>query len=189
MAIRKRSKFYMGLIILTGAVIFLAILLVQGPHTSIPETSIEIIYDSPKGPGFTDIESGDSLEIKFESTEPVNVILLKPDDYGKYFVLEETNVEHTVLATDTTSGSFEHEFNRSGTWKLYFENPTPPPKDAPVVKYWGELKKKSDDLTFYYLNITIGVVLVILGLMLLYSSRTLQSKPSIQKEKVEKKKK
>ncbi|WP_455391484.1 hypothetical protein [[Eubacterium] cellulosolvens] len=172
MAMGKRTKFYIGVIILAVAIIFLALLLFQGPHTTIPETSVEVIYDSPKGPGFTDIEPGDSIEIKFESTEPVNVILLKPEDYGKYFVLEDTSVEHTVFTTDATSGTINHEFNESGTWKLYFENPTPPPRKAPVVKYWGTLKKQSDDLLFYYLNITVCIILIILALVIINSSRT-----------------
>jgi hypothetical protein len=189
MAIRKRTKFYLGLIISAGAIIFLAILLFQGPHTRIPEHTVEIMHDNPKGPGFTDIESNDELELNYEATEGVNVLLMKKDDAGNYFNNPVPTVKPIVLASESTTGTIHHTFDSGGEWNIYFENPYPPSKEHPpaTVKYWGMLKKKSDDLTFFYLNIIVCVILIVLGLLLLNSSRTPKGKPSVQKKKGNKK--
>ncbi len=177
MLISKRSKFYLGLVLITGAVIFLAILVLQGPYDKFSKNQLEIIYDSPNGPVFTDIKSGDRLILSFESTEPVNVILLRPENYGKFFILEErSGFEFHILAAQSTGDSIEHTFNSSGTWKLYFENPTPPPNSEPEVRYSGEFIKQEDDLVFYYLNISVAIVLIILALALLISSKAFNRK-------------
>jgi hypothetical protein len=188
MTVSKRGRFYLGLIIITPAIILLAYILVMGPNTRIPETTIEIIYDSPNGPVFTDIEPGDSIELNYESTEPVNIILLRPENKGKYFILEQkTGYEYYIIAEDSTGGSFEHTFNSSGTWKIYFENPTPPLHPNPVVKYWGKLGVRDDDLLYFYLKITASVMLVILGVALLISSRLTKARPSDKNKKSNKK--
>ena len=183
MSISKRSRFYLGLIIITPAIILLAYILYLGPNTRINETSLEIIYDSPNGPIFTDIEHGDSIELNYESTQPVNIILMQPENKGKYFVLEEkTGFEYYVIDEYSTAGNFVHTFNTSGTWAVYFENPTPPLKPNPVVKYWGTLSKQDDDTTYFYLKIIATIVLIILGLALLISSRISKNRPAKNKK-------
>ncbi len=167
----KRSMFYLGLVIFAAAVIFLAYILYLGPHTKISETTTKVIYDHPNGPELSDIEPGDKLELNFESTKPVNVILMKKEDAGKYFTLEDFSVEHYDLAAgESTGGYFEHTFKSSGTWKVYFENPNPPPSTTPKVKYWGKIIKEDETPTSYYLNITTSVILMVLGLALVISS-------------------
>ena len=172
---KKRNKFYLGLIILLVAVILLTILVIQGPHTRIPETTREAIYDSPNGPSLPGMRQDDSVEFKFESSKPVNVILMREKDSGKYFNLDERKgFEYYILASEETAGSFKHTFNSSGDWKIYIENPTPPsPTSAnPSVTYWGKIISEEDDMLFYYMNISICVILLILAFALLLSSRT-----------------
>jgi flagellar basal body-associated protein FliL len=178
MAIRKRGLFYFGLIIFAVGIILFAFLVIQGPHSKIPEQSVEIRPGKPLGPQFENIEPGDSIELNFEATEPVNVLLMKAEDAGDYFNNPVSNVKPIVLAEETTGDTINHEFETSGDWDLYFENPQPPsPNNPPAkVKYWGTLKKQADDLLFYYLNIVVALILVILGLVLLFSSRTKKPK-------------
>lgn len=185
MAMRKRTKFYLGLIILAGAVIFLTTLLIQGPHTKIPEHTVEIMYDNPTGPGFTDIESGDELELNFEATEEINVLLMKKEYAGNYFNSPVPTVKPIVLASESTAGTIHHTFEDGGDWNIYFENPHPPSQEhpPPTLKYWGELKKQSDDVVFYYLNIIVCIILLILALGIIYSSRTRKTKPKSKKAK------
>ena len=191
MAIQKRGLFYFGLIIFAVGIILLAFLLVQGPHTRIPEQSVEIRYGNPLGPKFEDMEPGDSVNLNFEATEPVNVLLMKTEDAHDYFNNPVSSVKPIVLATDSTGGAIEHEFDANGTWKIFFENPhAPSPSNPPAkVKYWGMLIKQSDDMLFYYLNIAVALVLIILGLVLLLSSRTKKQTKKKQKPKPKPKKK
>jgi hypothetical protein len=170
----KRSKFYLGLFILALAILLLAIILYLGPNNKLDKTKLEIIFDRPRGPGFDDIKEDDKLILNFESTEPVNVIVLRAADSGDYFILEDTGVEHYFIAEESTGGSFEYTFIKDGDWNIYFENPHPPPDSAPIVTYWGELEQKDQDMTNYYLNITFTIILMILGLTLLFSSRSKQ---------------
>jgi hypothetical protein len=183
--LNKRSKFYIGLFILALAILLLAIILYLGPNNKLDKTKIEIIFDRPRGPGFDDIKEGDRLILDFESTEPVNVIVIRAEDSGEYFVLENTDVEHYFIAKESNGGSFKYTFIKDGEWTVYFENPSPPPNTAPIVSYWGELEQQDQDLTNHYLNITFTFILMILGLVLLYSSRSKQQKP----KKANKKKK
>ena len=175
---KSRTKFYLGLIILLAAFIYLAILIVQGPHTRIPETTIEIIHDHPNGPTLSDMSAGDKLELHFESDKPVNVLLMETKNSGRYFNLEErTGFEYFVLASAKTDGSIKHTFNTSGDWKVYFESTNPPsPNSAnPQVRYWGKIIREGDDMIFYYLNIMVCIILIILALLLLNSSRARKS--------------
>jgi hypothetical protein len=185
---RKRTKFYLGLIILLVAVILLTVLVLQGPHTRIPETNLDLLHDHPNGPSLSDMKPDDKVELKFEASKPVNVILMREADSGKYFVLEErTGFEYYQLASEETAGSLKHTFDSDGDWKIYFEGTGVPGPSAsnPTVKYWGEIIREEDDLFFYYLNIIVCIILIILGLLLLNSSRTVRSKSkkSTQKKK------
>ena len=121
MAIKKRTKFYLGLVIFTIAIIFLAYVLYVGPHTRIPETTIHLIYDHPHSLVIKDVSPGDKLKLSFESDEPINIILIRTKDAGKYFNLEDRTVDHTPIFTEETGGNFDHKFNTSGTWGVYFE--------------------------------------------------------------------
>ena len=170
----KRYKFYLGLLIFAVALILLAVVLYLGPNNKIDETKLEIIYDRPRGPGFDDVKTGDKLILNFESTKSINVIVLHTKDSGDFFLLEDRDVEHYYLAEESTGGSFEYIFQDDGAWTVYFENPDPPPRTAPVVTYWGELIKKDQDLTNHYLNITFTIILMILGIALLLSARSKQ---------------
>jgi flagellar basal body-associated protein FliL len=191
MAIQKRGLFYFGLIIFAVGIILFAFLVIQGPHSKIPEQSVEIRPGKPLGPQFENIEPGDSIELNFEATEPVNVLLMKAEDAGDYFNNPVSNVKPIVLAEETTGDTINHEFETSGDWDLYFENPQPPsPNNPPAkVKYWGTLKKQADDLLFYYLNIIVSIILIILGLVLLFSSRTKKQTKKKQTPKLKPKKK
>ena len=170
MAVPTRLMFYIGLFVFAVGIIFLAYLLFTGPHQKIPETNIKVIYDHPGGIELTDIKRGDKLELSFESTEPVNVILMRKKDSGKYFNLDDRSIEHYDLAVDSTGEYMEHTFNSSATWKVYFENPNPPPKNVPRVKYWGQLIKVDQNPFPYIINIIISIILIIFGLAFAISS-------------------
>ena len=182
MPLRKRTKFYLGLIIILIATIFLAYVLYMGPHTKIPETTIELVYDHPGGPRMNDIKAGDSFELSFESTEEANVLLMKVEDAGDYFNNPATTVKPITLDTDSTGGYYEHTFDSDGNWRVYFQNPHPPsPRHGtPKVTYWGQIIRQDDDYLYYYLKITTGAIMVLLGAALLLSSR---QKPSKGKKK------
>jgi hypothetical protein len=177
MAITNKTKYYFGLILLTVAIIFLIILMIQGPHAKIPRTSITIIYDAPNGPIFENMQAGDRIKLNFESNKPVNAILMRTEDSGNYFILEErTGFEYYVLADDSTGAELDHTFDSGGNWKLYFENPTPPPSSEPKVTYWGEVII-DEDYVFYYLNISVSILLIIVAIALIYSSKVLKPQP------------
>ncbi len=190
MANRKRTLFYLGLLIFALAVIFLTYVLYVGPYNKFSEKRT-ITYDHPSGEIFKDVRVGDKLELNYESSKPVNVILIRTKDSGDYFLLEDRTVEHFVLAAEATSGNIEHTFQSSGDWGIYFENPRPPPRDPPVVEYWGQLKMERENITMHYLNITVAIIFIILGLILIFSSRTKkpQQKPTTKKKKTKNKKK
>ena len=173
MHIKKRSRFYIGLIIITIATIFLAYVIYSGPHTKIPETTVNLLYGYPTGPTIKDVKAGDRLELNFESTEEVNVLLMKIEDAGNYFNSPAITVKPITLDSDSTSGYFEHEFDSAGDWRVYFENPHPPSTrhGTPKVTYWGQIIKQDDDYLYYYSKITTGTILLLLGAALLISSR------------------
>jgi hypothetical protein len=183
MSIKRRGLFYLGLIITACAIIFLAYVLFTGPYDKIPTTTIkQLNYDHPTGPKFKDIEPGDKLILNVESTEPINIVLIRIKDSGYFFNLEDWTVEHYILDAESTGGTFEHTFNSSGSWGVYFENPNPPPKEAPRVNYWGQLDKQNIDLSMHYVNIGTSIFLIIVGFIFIASSRTKKKEPSSSKQ-------
>ena len=81
---------------------------------------------------------------------PVNVIIMDPKNSGKYFILEErTGYDYEILAAESKSEYIDYTFDRSGSFKIYFENPNPPPRPDAEVKYSGMLIKEDDDLIIY----------------------------------------
>jgi hypothetical protein len=187
MAIRKKSLFYLGLIIFATAAIVLAYVLYMGPYNRISERRT-ITYGYPTGPKFEDIKPGDKLELNYESNKPINIILLRTKDSGEYFNNPASTVKPIVLATDSTGGYIEHTFETSGTWGVYFENPNPPPRAPPVVEYWGFLKMERENITMHYLNISVSIILIILGLALIISSKMIKQQKDVKKKKPKKKK-
>lgn len=194
MAIKRRGLFYLGLIITACAIIFLAYVLFTGPYDKIRTTTInQLNYDHPTGPKFKDIEPGDKLTLNVESTEPINIVLIRIEDSGDFFTLEDRSVVHYILDADSTGGTFEHTFSNSssGNWGVYFENPYPPPKETPRVRYWGQLDEKNKDLSMHYVNIGTSIFLIVLGFIFIVSSRTKKKEPKsgkqLKKEKSNKK--
>lgn len=170
MARKKKGQLYIGVILISIGIIILTYVLTTGPYDNIPQTTTTVIYDSPTKLPLNDVEAGDKLILNFESTKPVNVIILRARDFGDYFLLEDNSVEHIILASESTAGSFEYTFNRSGNWCVCFEDPNPPPPyEKPKVTYWGEFIEDNKDLSMHYTNITTGIVLIVLGLVFIYS--------------------
>jgi len=171
MHIKKRTMFYLGLIMITIGVIFLATLLYLGPHDKFNEENLEIRYDDPRGPIFENIQAGDKFELTFDATKPVNVLLLKEEEASSYFNTPVPTVQPIIFASESKGGDIDHTFDADGNWALYFENPYPPPRSTPKVSYSGQLIKKDDNITFYYLNIALSIILIIVALVLLFSSK------------------
>jgi hypothetical protein len=188
MANKKRALLYLGVIFISISIIFLAYILTTGPYDKVQDNNVTIISDNPLGLIFKDVEPGDKLELNFESTKPVNVYILHPEDKGDFFTLEDRTVEHYIVAEESTAETIDYTFSGKGDWGVYFENPKPSaPYDAPVVDYWGELREKDKDLSMHYVNITTCVILIVVGLIFLYSSRTKrQTKRSTKKTRKKK---
>jgi hypothetical protein len=188
MATKKRALLYIGVIFISVAVIFLTYILTTGPYDRVQDNNVTIISDSPLGLIFEDVEPGDKLELNFESTKPVNVYILHPGDKGSFFTLEDDEVVHYKVAEESKAETIDFTFSGKGDWGVYFENPkSTSPYDAPVVDYWGEFREKDKDLSMHYVNITTCVILIVIGLIFLHSSRLKKQTKRLTKKTKKKK--
>lgn len=182
-SMKKRTRFYLGLGLITIAIIFIAYVIFTGPHTQIPETEHELIYDHPTGPSIDNVKPGDRFELNFESTEKINILLMKREDAGNYFNTPTPNVQPIILDSDSTGGYFEHTFDSGGDWRVYFDNPHPPTQrnPSPTVKYWGQIIRQDDDYFYYYMKLALGTIVLVLGAAFLISSREVKARKSDKK--------